>query len=124
MLIFTDNFYNGQDAEGDADAVRAVIKGYISAYARHKRIQTAGEPSPELALWADKLAEANNGGGVLLTAEAQVRGITVADLCAKVIAKSQQLKDAEAEIAGQAGKMKDALKNLTRDELLEFDWRF
>jgi len=124
MLIFTDNFYNGQEPEGDADVVRSVIKGYINAYARWKRIEIAGEPSPELALWPEKQAEALAGGGELLNAEAQLRGIDVTELSKKVLSKADELKSQEAKIAGQAGKMKDAIKNMTREQLVEFDWRF
>lgn len=124
MLIFTDNFYNGQEPEGDADVVRSVIKGYINAYARWKRIEIAGEPSPELALWPEKQAEALAGGGELLNAEAKLRGIYIDDLCKKVLAKAGELREQESLIAGQSGKMKDAIKNMTREQLVEFDWRF
>lgn len=124
MLIFTDDFYNGAEPEGDANAVRSVIKGYINAYARFKRIEIAGEPSPELALWPEKQAEALAGGGELLNAEAKERGVDVTELCKKVLAKADELREQESLIAGQAGKMKDAIKNMTREQLVEFDWRF
>ena len=124
MLIFTDNFYNGLEPEGDADAVRIVIKDYINAYARWKRIEIAGEPSPELALWPEKQSEALAGGGELLNTEAKERGIDVTELCKKVLAKADELRKQEAKIAGQAGKTKDAIKNMTREQLVEFDWRF
>lgn len=125
MLVFTDDVYNGGDAEGDIDEVRRVIKGYIDAYAAHKRIQLAGKPSPEYAAWGIKLAEAKNGGGPLLQMEADVRGVPMAAIVQRVISNSEAYQFAEAQIAGLAGKHKDAVNALqTRDELLAYDWRF
>ena len=124
MLIYTDDVYNGSEPEGDVEQVRSVIKGYIDRYAADKRIRIAGVPSPEYAAWDRKLAEANNGGGPMLQLEADTRGIPLADLVAKVVANATSFQQEEARIAGMAGKHRDALNGLTRDELLTYDWRF
>ena len=124
MLIFENGVYNGGEPEGDADAVRAIIEQYIEDYADWKRVQLAGKPSPAMVYWSIKLAEANAGTGPMLIAEAQERGITLANLCQKVINKAAKLGNQEAKIAGQAGKMKDAIRTMTREQLVEFDWRF
>lgn len=125
MLVFTDDVYNGGDAEGDIDEVRRVIKGHIDAYAAHKRIQLAGKPSPEYAAWPLKLAEAKAGGGPMLQLEADTRGIPVEALISRVISNAQGYEQAEAIIAGSAGKHKDAVDALqTREELVVYDWRF
>lgn len=125
MLIFTDDCYNGQEPEtDDLDVLRKIVKGYIDAFAANKRVKLAGVPSPEYAAWGLKLAEAQVGGGVILDAEASARGITTDELVAKVLANAVAYQQAEAWIAGTAGKMRDATENMTREQLVEFDWRF
>lgn len=125
MLIFTDDCYNGQEPEtDDLDVLRKIVKGYIDAFAADKRIKLAGVPSPEYAAWGLKLAEAQQGGGVILDAEASARGIATKDLVAKVLSNATAYQQAEAWIAGTAGKMRDATENMTREQLVEFDWRF
>ena len=125
MLIFTDDCYNGQEPEtDDLDVLRKIVKGYIDAFAANKRVKLAGVPSPEYAAWGLKLAEAQVGGGVILDAEASARGITTDELVAKVLANAVAYQQAEAWIAGTAGKMRDATENMTKEQLVEFDWRF
>jgi hypothetical protein len=126
MLIFTDDVYNGPEPEtDDLDELKRIIKGYIDAYAASKRIKLAGLPSPELAAWPLKLAEAKAGGGAILQLEADVRGITLAALVGKVISNAQAYEQAEAVIAGMAGKQRDIVSGLaTREELTAYDWRF
>lgn len=125
MLIFTDDCYNGQEPEtDDLDVLRKIVKGYIDAFAANKRVKLAGVPSPEYAAWGLKLAEAQVGGGVILDAEASARGITTDELVKKVLSNAVAYQQAEAWIAGTAGKMRDATENMTREQLVEFDWRF
>lgn len=126
MLVFVEtDVYNGGDAEGDIDQIKAEIKGHIDAFAAYKRIKLAGKPSPEYAAWPIKLAEAKNGGGPLLQMEADARGVPMAAIVSRVISSSEAYQVAEAQIAGLAGKHKDAVNALqTRDELLAYDWRF
>ena len=125
MLIFTDDCYNGQEPEtDDLDVLRKIVKGYIDAFAANKRVKLAGVPSPEYAAWGLKLAEAQVGGGVILDAEASARGITTDELVKKVLSNAVAYQQAEAWIAGTAGKMRDATENMTREQLIEFDWRF
>lgn len=125
MLIFTDDCYNGQEPEtDDLDVLRKIVKGYIDAFAANKRVKLAGVPSPEYAAWGLKLAEAQVGGGVILDAEASARGITTDELVKKVLSNAVAYQQAEAWIAGTAGKMRDATENMTKEQLVEFDWRF
>lgn len=126
MLIFTDDCYNGPEPEtDDLDAIKQIIKGYIDGYAASKRIKLAGLPSPELAAWPLKLAEAKNGGGPLLQLEADTRGIPIAEMVQRVISNAEAYQVAEAVIAGKAGKQRDIVSALTtREELLAYDWRF
>ena len=125
MLVFIDNeIYNGSEPYGDDDHVRSEIGRNIDAFAAYKRIQLAGTPSPEYAAWGLKLAEALAGGGEMLVLEASIRGISENELIAKVLANADAYKQAEAFIAGTTGKMKDTLLGMTRDQMLEFDWRF
>jgi hypothetical protein len=126
MLVFTDDTYNGGDPEtDDLDVIKSIIKGYIDAYAAHKRIKLAGLPSPELAAWPLKLAEAQAGGGPMLQDEANARGVPLATIVNRVLANSEAFKHFEARIAGLAGRQRDIVSGLqTRDELIEYDWRF
>lgn len=127
MLIFhIDDCYNGGEPEtADLDELKSIIKGYIDAYAAGKRIKLAGLPSPELAAWPLKLAEAKNGGGPLLQLEADTRGIPLAEMVQRVILNAEAYQVAEAVIAGLAGKQRDIVASLqTREELTAYDWRF
>ena len=126
MLIFTDDCYNGPDPETeDLDELKTIIKGHIDAFAASKRVNLAGNPSPEYAAWSLKLAEAQQGGGPMLEAEAGHRGVTLAQIVERVLANAEAYQQAEAWIAGNAGKQRDIVSALTtREELLDYDWRF
>ena len=127
MLIFhIDDCYNGGEPEtDDLDELRSIIKGHIDAFAANKRIKLAGNPSPEYAAWGLKLAEAKQGGGPMLEAEAWHRGIATTVLVEKVLTNAEAYQQAEAWIAGNAGKQRDIVSALTtREELLDYDWRF
>jgi len=125
MLIFTDNIYNDADPECDLETLRNLVIANINRHAIWKRVQIAGEPSPEHASWAYKLTEAQQGGGEILSVEASARGITVEELCARVISNANDFKMAEAVIAGTVGKQRDTVAAMkTREELLSYDWRF
>ena len=127
MLIFhIDDCYNGGDPEtDDLDELKSIIKGHIDAFAASKRIKLAGNPSPEYAAWGLKLAEAKAGGGPILEAEAGHRGVTLAQIVERVLANAEAYQQAEALLAGNAGKQRDIVSSLTtREELLDYDWRF
>ena len=126
MLVFTDDTYNGGDPEtDDLDVIKSIIKGYIDAYAASKRIKLAGLPSPELAAWPLKLAEAQAGGGPMLQAEANARGVPLATIVNRVLSNSEAFKYLESRIAGLAGRQRDIVSSLTtKEELLAYDWRF
>ena len=126
MLIFTDDCYNGGEPETqDIDELKSIIKGHIDAFAASKRIKLAGNPSPEYAAWGLKLAEAKQGGGPMLEAEAGHRGVTLAQIVERVLANAEAYQQDEAWIAGNAGKQRDIVSALTtREELLAYDWRF
>lgn len=127
MLIFENgDCYNGSEPETeDLEVIKEFIKRHIDAYAADKRIKIAGVPSPEYAAWGLKLAEAQAGGGPILALEAQVRGLTEAELVSKVLANAAAYQTLEAVIAGNAGKHRDIVSGLqTREELINYDWRF
>ncbi len=126
MLIFTDDCYNGGEPETqDLDELKSIIKGHIDAFAASKRIKLAGNPSPEYAAWGLKLAEAKAGGGPMLEAEAGHRGVTLQQIVERVLANAEAYQQGEAWIAGNAGKQRDIVSALTtREELLDYDWRF
>jgi hypothetical protein len=74
----------------------------------------------EMASWPIKRAEglayqasANAADAPNLALEAQARGVTLADLVAKVINKSAMLSALEAAIAGRCGALQDAARAAT-----------
>lgn len=81
------------------------------AYAM-RECMVAGTHPAEMSSWALKLAEAQQGGGPLLDAEAAARGITASALVAKVLSNAQALAMAEAAIAGAAGRHRDMVRSL------------
>jgi hypothetical protein len=61
----------------------------------------------------------------MLEAEAGHRGVTLAQIVERVLANAEAYQQAEAWIAGNAGKQRDIVSALTtREELLDYDWRF
>lgn len=89
------------------------------------RAKFVGAVSPlEAAGWAPKLEEAKAGGGPLLTLEATVRGVTLAQMVARVLANAEAFANMEAQLSGLTGRHRDAMGALTtREEVLAYDWR-
>lgn len=135
---------NGAWECSDDVAVQAIIDAYplsasqaeviaqIDLHAKSLRDSVVAAISPaEMASWTIKQAEArayqasgNDADAPMLGIEATARGVTVADLAAKVLAKAVQLSQLEAMIAGVAGAHGDAVKALTTfDAVLTYDWR-
>lgn len=127
----------------DDAAVQSIIDAYplssaqaeviakIDMHAKSLRDGVVASISPaEMANWTIKQAEArayqasgNEADAPMLGIEATARGVTVADLAAKVLAKAVQLSQLEAMIAGVAGAHGDAVKALgTFDAVLAYDW--
>lgn len=120
----------------DAAAVQAIIDSYtladtqadvcarINAHARALRDAAVAGISPaEMASWPIKRAEALAiaAGGTaadapMLTAEAAARGVTLAEIVARVQGNAAALGTLEAMISGTEGKHRDAVKALTTFE--------
>lgn len=127
---------NGQWMADDAAAVQAIIDGYSLAQAiGHRQAEclaiakslrdkaVSGISAGEMAGWPIKLAEARafmadpaNAQTPMLSAEASARGVTVADLVAKVGGNSARFASLEAAIGGTDGRHRDALSKLTTFE--------
>ena len=115
----------------DDEAVQAIIdactlaqakaekKRQVSALARQKyELVTAGVSPAEMAGWPILAAEANaytatGQVGPAIQAEADVRGIPVADLVAKIDANAAAFQGVRASIAGTDGKKRDEISALT-----------
>lgn len=127
MLIFQDNqFVNGSDIEfatlAEAQANRIAVVDLAAASLRDR--VTAGISAAEMSSWPLKLAEANAGGGPMLTLEASYRGISEADLIVKVLDKAQQLSTLEAQIAGVSGMHNDTIEAMTTiEDVVAYDMR-
>lgn len=123
------------DAYTPADAlasIRAEVTASITAHAKALRDRVVGSYSAgELASWPIKLAEAAKyaqtgqaGDAPMLAAEAQARGITMAELVGKVGGNAATFAALEAAIAGIDGKHRDAIKALaTVAQVAAYDWR-
>lgn len=127
---------NGEWMADDAAAVQAIIDGYSLAQAiGHRQAEClaiakglrdkaiSGVSAGEMAGWPIKLAEARafaadpvNAQTPMLSAEAAARGVTVADLVAKVGGNSARFAALEASIGGTDGRHRDALARLTSFE--------
>jgi len=99
---------------------RGDVKRRIDALARELRDRATANISPaEMASWAIRQSEAKahragkDEDVALLAKEAQIRGVTVADIASRVKARAADLVDLEASISGTAGKHKDAVDALT-----------
>ena len=57
------------------------------------------------------------------SAEAQWRNVTLAQLVARVDGNAAQLGALEAQIAGVCGRHRDAVRNMTDEQALAYDWR-
>ena len=58
----------------------------------------------------------------ILEAEALFRGVTPADIAARVLRNAQALGGLEAALSGVAGRHRDAIKALDSN-VTEYDWR-
>ena len=129
MLRFIDGgFYNAEVPEGD---LKAFVLNNIDVCAAAMRNKFCAPTSPyEAASWPLKLAEAakyaqtgNETDAPMLSAEAAYRGVTLAQLVARVDGNAQVLAGLEAQIAGTCGKHRDAVRNMTDEQILAYDWR-
>ena len=118
----------GQLPIADAIARRVEDINAWSAGLRNKAV--AGRSSGEMASWSIKLAEGrawlasgNVADAPTLVAIATIRGITLADLVARVMAQAEPFLQAEAAIDGIRGKHCDAIEAMAdvRD-VIAYDW--
>lgn len=130
--------YTSNDA-----AVQAIIDAYtlddakadkcaeVLAYAKSLRDKVIASISAgEMASWPIKLSEAakylqtgDESTAPMLSTEALARGITLAQLVAKVDNNAQQFSMLESLIAGTDGKHRDAIKELARfDDVIHYDY--
>lgn len=126
---------NGVWIASDDLAVQAIIDGYtlaqaqalkqaeISAHAKALRDKAvSGISAGEMASWPIKLAEASAFAAdpasptPMLSAEAAIRGITVADIVGKVGNNATGFAALEAQIGGIDGMHRDAVAALTTFE--------
>lgn len=130
-----------QQADGvwvssDDVAVQALIDGYtleqakafhkaeITAHAKALRDKVVSAVSAgEMAAWSIKQAEARKYAATglasdapMLSAEAEARGVTVADIVARVGGNAARFATLEARIGGNDGRHRDALDALTTFE--------
>ena len=134
---------DGVWTSSDDTAVQAIIDGYtlahcqaeivgrIDAHAKALRDAMVANISPaEMASWSIKQAEATaytssgaDDDATMLLIEAQARGVTVADLAAKVLGKGAALSQIEAAISGVSGRHADAVRaTQTFADALAYDW--
>lgn len=121
-------FVNDNIADGgivDRAHALAFMTDEILRAAGYFRAKFVGAVSPlEAAGWAPKLEEARAGGGPLLTLEAQVRGVPLEQMVARVLANANAFAQMEAQLSGLTGRHRDAMALLpTREEVLAYDWR-
>lgn len=133
---------DGVWTSSDDAAVQAIIDGYSVADAiAHRQAEclamakslrdkaVSGISAGEMAGWPIKLAEARafaadpaNAQTPMLSAEAASRGITVAELVAKVGGNSTRFAALEAAIGGADGRHRDAIAKLTTfDDVAAYD---
>jgi hypothetical protein len=132
---------NGVWISSDDEAVQAIIDGYtlaqaqaakkaeVNALAKQLRDKAIAAVSPgEMASWPIKLSEAAAfaAGGTntpMLAAEAAIRGITVAQIVAKVGGNSTTFAALEAQIGGNDGRHRDLIDALaTFEEVNGYDY--
>lgn len=134
---------NGAWVSSDDAAVQAIIDGYtlddakayraeqISAHAKTLRDKVISAISAgEMASWPIKLAEARafaQGATAeqcpMLSGEAASRGVTLAELVAKVAGNATTFAGLESMIAGVDGKHRDAIKACSSfDEVAAYDY--
>lgn len=134
---------DGEWQASDAAAVQAIIDAYtladtqaeicahINAHGRQRRDAAVAGVSPaEMASWSIKRAEAiayAAGGSAadapMLAAEATARGVTLAEIVARVQGNAAALGTLEAMIGGTEGRHRDAVRALTTFEaVLAYDY--
>ena len=134
---------NGTFVSNDDVAVQKIIDAYsladaqafkaneVSLLAKTLRDRAVKSISPgEMASWPIKLAEAkifastgDAGQCHMLSAEAFVRGISVAAVVARVGSNATGFAALEAQIGGINGKHRDAIKTLTTfDDVAAYDY--
>ena len=132
-----DNYRRSWTLTDDTQAeILERLARQVDSTARELRdAATAGTSPAEMASWSLKRSEAlvystepadqteaNTLGVGLLYAEAQVRDATTQAIANRVIANATALTGLEAQIAGNAGKLRDALAEAgTIDEMLAID---
>lgn len=127
MMIYLDYLWqNGPEAPfetlEEAQADRIAVIDFAAKSMRDKVV--SGISAGEMASWPIKLAEANAGGGPMLTIEAQARGITVDALIARILGNAVGFSQLEATIAGNSGRHEDAIRAMTKiDEVVAYDMR-
>lgn len=134
---------NGVFISSNDDSVQAIINSYtladakaykcdeVSAKAKFLRDKAVRSISAgEMASWSIKLSEAakfaitgKDADAPMLTAEATARGITAAEIVAKVGGNAARFAGLEALIGGVDGKHRDAIKALTTfEEVASYDF--
>jgi hypothetical protein len=133
---------NGDWYASDAAAVQQIIDGFTLANAKSDCVARvnaiakqqfdkaiAGYSSAEVAGWPILRAEAiaynadASASVPAITQEAQERGVTVAELVAKVTANAATFDTLRATIAGTSGRHRDAIANAADfAELLAYDF--
>ncbi len=121
------------DSVGQDDLPTAKIKrqSEIDAYAaglRNKFVR--GRSVGEMASWTIKLVEARAWTATqdatqcpTLAATAQIRGISTAEMAARVLAQAEPFLQAEAAVDGIRGKHCDAVEACaTVAEIITYDW--
>ncbi|HMZ53454.1 MAG TPA: hypothetical protein PLR85_06625 [Nitrospira sp.] len=120
----TNQYVNCVDPDVSiADAVN-LVSWLIETHASRLRDRYIKPVSPyEAASWPLKLAEAKAGGGPMLQAEADARGVDLSVIVEKVMDKAQALAGLEAMIAGVSGKHRDAISaKEDAHSVLDYDW--
>ena len=121
------------DTVGQDDLPTAKLKrqSEIDSYAAGLRNAVVrGRSAGEMASWSIKLAEARAytasndlAQAPTLAAIAQVRGITTADMSARVLAQAAPFLQAEAYIDGIRGKHCDAIEAMAdARDIITYDW--
>ena len=104
------------------DQAKTARRGEVSAVARRKYdLITSGISAAEMAGWPILLSEAlayraSGAVGAAIQAEADIRGIAVADLVTKIEGNAAQFQAARAAIAGTDGRKRDEIDALTTFE--------
>lgn len=126
----TNTFFPPKPPIIGIEEFRVGVVKKADSIARQKRDMVVAGISPaEMASWPIKRAEAlayqstgAESAAPSLALEAQARGVAIADLAGKVLAKAAQLAALEAGIAGRCGAIQDAAAAAQSDaELLAID---